>query len=69
MEIGASGEFSLRAGSWRIHVCLALFGLPAVKFLVSVWSAFGWVLERSAAYDLSERLTTNSRSFIIVSGC
>ena len=69
VEMGTSGEFALCAGSWHILPRYALFGLPAVKFLVSVWSAFGWVLERSAAYDLSERLTTNSRSFIIDAGC
>lgn len=69
MEIGTSGEFDLCAGSSRNLARHALLGSPAVKFLVSFWSAFGWVLERSAAYDLSERLTTNSRSFIIDAGC
>lgn len=69
VEMGTSGEFTLCAGSWRILPYRTLLGSPAVKFLVSVWLAFGWVLERSAAYDLSERLTTNSRSFNIDAGC
>jgi len=40
-----------------------------VKRLVGDWSAFGRVLEWTGAYDEPERLTTNSRSFIIDSGC
>lgn len=69
VEMGTSGGFVVFAGICRISICCALFGLPAVKYLVSVWSVFGWVLERPAAYDLSERLTTNSRSFMIDAGC
>ena len=43
--------------------------IDVVKRLVGVWPAFGWVLEWTPAYDESERLTTNSRSFIIDTGC
>ena len=69
MEIGTSDEFSVCAGHRCILAFLVLIWPFVVKHLVSVWSAFGWVLEWSAAYDLSERLTTNSRSFIIDAGC
>jgi len=43
--------------------------IGVVKRLVGDWSAFGRVLEWSGTYDESERLTTNSRSFIIDAGC
>ena len=55
VEKGTSGGFVVFAGIYRIFICNASLGVPAVKCLVSVWSAFGWVLERSAAYDLSEQ--------------
>lgn len=69
VEIGTPDEFSVCAGYRCILAFLVLIRPFVVKHLVSVWSAFGWVLERLPAYDWPERLTTNSRSFIIDTGC
>lgn len=69
MEMGTSDKFSVFAGHRFIIAFLAYIWPYVVKHLVSVWSAFGWVLERLLAYDWPERLTTNSRSFIIDAGC
>lgn len=69
MEIGTFDDFAVLAGIWPKFVRAVVFVIGTVKRLVGDWSAFGRVLEWSGAYDESERLTTNSRSFIIVSGC
>ena len=69
MEIGTFDDIAVLAGIWPKYVRAVVFVIGAVKRLVGDWSAFGRVLEWSGAYDESERLTTNSRSFIIVSGC
>ena len=69
MEIGTFDGIGVCAGIWPKFVRAVVFVMGAVKRLVGDWSAFGRVLECTGAYDESERLTTNSRSFIIVSGC
>lgn len=69
MEIGTFDGISVCAGTWSKLVRVLVFVIDVVKRLVGDWLAFGRVLEWSGAYDESERLTTNSRSFIIVSGC
>lgn len=69
MEIGTFDDFAVLAGIWPKFVRAVVFVIGTVKRLVGDWSAFGRVLECTGAYDESERLTTNSRSFIIVSGC
>ena len=69
MEIGTFDGFGVCAGTGTNFVQAPVFVIGVVKRLVGDWSAFGRVLECSGAYDDSERLTTNSRSFIIVSGC
>ena len=69
MEIGTFDGIDVCAGTWHKFVRALVFVIGGVKRLVGDWSAFGRVLECSGAYDDSERLTTNSRSFIIVSGC
>lgn len=69
MEIGTFDDFAVLAGTWHKFVLALVFVIGVVKRLVGDWSAFGRVLEWSGAYDESERLTTNSRSFIIISGC
>ena len=69
MEIGTFDGIGVCAGIRLKIVRAPLFVIGVVKHLVGDWSAFGRVLEWSGAYDESERLTTNSRSFIIVSGC
>ena len=69
MEIGTFDGIGVCAGTRLIFVRAPIFVIGAVKRLVGDWSAFGRILEWSGAYDESERFTTNSRSFIIVSGC
>lgn len=69
MKIGTFDDIAVLAGIWPKYVRAVVFVIDVVKRLVGDWLAFGWVLEWSGAYDESERLTTNSRSFIIVSGC
>ena len=69
MEIGTFDGIGVYAGTRPKFVRAPVFVIGAVKRLVGDWSAFGRVLEWSGAYDKSGRLTTNSRSFIIVSGC
>lgn len=69
MEIGTFDGIGVCAGTEPNFVRAPVFVIGGVNRLVSEWSAFGRVLEWSGAYDESERLTTNSRSFIIVSGC
>ena len=69
MEIGTFDLNYVCAGTWHKFVRALVFVIGVVKRLVGDWLAFGRVLEWSGAYDESERLTTNSRSFIIVSGC
>ena len=69
MEIGTFDDIAVWAGTRLKFVRTPVFLIGVVKRLVGDWSAFGWVLEWPGAYDESERLTTNSRSFIIVSGC
>ena len=69
MEIGTFDGIGVSAGTRPKLVRSPVFVIGVVKRLVGDWSAFGRVLEWSGAYDESERLTTNSRSFIIVSGC
>ena len=69
MEIGTFDGIGVCAGARLKLVRAPVFVIGVVKRLVGDWSAFGRVLEWSGAYDESERLTTNSRSFIIVSGC
>ena len=69
MEIGTFDGIGVCAGTKPKFVRSPVFVIGVVKCLVGDWSAFGRVLEWSGAYDESERLTTNSRSFIIVSGC
>ena len=69
MEIGTfDGDYFL-AGTRPKFLRAPVFVIGVVKRMVGDWSAFGRVLEWSGAYDESEWLTTNSRSFIIVSGC
>ena len=69
MEIGTfDGDYFL-AGTRLKLLRAPVFVIGVVKRLVGDWLAFARVLELSDAYDESERLTTNSRSFIIVSGC
>ena len=69
MEIGTFDGIGVSAGTRPKFIRAPLFVIGVVKRLVGDWLAFGRVLEWSGAYDESERLTTNSRSFIIVSGC
>lgn len=69
MEIGTFDDIAVWAGKRLKFVRTPVFVIGVVKRLVGDWSAFGRILEWSGAYDESERLTTNSRSFIIVSGC
>lgn len=69
MEIGTFDGISVCAGIRPKFIRAFVFVFGEVKRLVGDWLAFGRVLEWSGAYDESERLTTNSRSFIIVSGC
>lgn len=69
MEIGTFDGNYVCAGTWHKFVRALAFVIGVVTRLVGDWLAFGRVLEWSGAYDESERLTTNSRSFIIVSGC
>ena len=69
MEIGTFGGNYVFAGTRPQFIRARLIVIGVVKRLVGDWSAFGRVLEWPGAYDESERLTTNSRSFIIVSGC
>ena len=69
MEIGTFDGIGVSAGTRPKLVRAPVFVIGVVTRLVGDWLAFGWVLEWSGAYDKSERLTTNSRSFIIVSGC
>ena len=69
MEIGTFDRNYVSAGTWHKFVRALVFVIGVVKRLVGDWLAFGRVLEWSGEYDESERLTTNSRSFIIVSGC
>ena len=69
MEIGTFDRNYVCPGTWLKFVRAFVFVIGEVKRLVGDWSAFGRVLECTGAYDESERLTTNSRSFIIVSGC
>ena len=69
MEIGTFDGIGVCAGIRPKLSRAPLFVIGVVKLLVGDWSAFGRVLEWSGTYDESERLTTNSRSFIIVSGC
>jgi hypothetical protein len=69
VEIGTFGGIGVSAGTRPKLIRAPLFVVGVVKRLVGDWLAFGRVLEWSGAYDESERLTTNSRSFIIVSGC
>ena len=69
MEIGTIDGNYVCAGTRPKIVRAPVFVIGVAKHLVGDWSAFGRVLEWSGAYDESERLTTNSRSFIIVSGC
>lgn len=69
MKIGTFDDIAVLTGIWPKYVRAVVFVIGAVKRLVGDWSAFGRVLEWSGAYDEPERLTTNSRSFIIVSGC
>ena len=69
MEIGTIDRNYVCAGTWPKFVRASVFVIGVVKRLVGDWLAFGRVLECTGAYDESERLTTNSRSFIIVSGC
>ena len=69
MEIGTFDRNYVCAGTWHKFVRALVFVIGGVKRLVGDWSAFGRVLECSGAYDDSERLTTNSRSFIIDAGC
>ena len=69
MEIGTFDCIGVRAGTRPYFVRSPVFVIGGDKRLVGDWSAFGRVLEWSGAYDESERLTTNSRSFIIDAGC
>lgn len=69
MEIGTFNGIGVCTGTKPTYIRALVFVIGVVKRLVGDWSAFGRVLECSGAYDESERLTTNSRSFIIVSGC
>ncbi len=69
MEIGTFGGIGVCAGIRPKFIRAPLFVIGVVKRLVGDWSAFGRVLEWSGTYDESERLTTNSRSFIIDAGC
>ena len=69
MEIGTFDENYVCSGTRPKFVRAPVFVIGVVKCLVGDWLAFGRFLEWSGAYDESERLTTNSRSFIIVSGC
>ena len=69
MEIGTFGKECACAGTCLKFVRALVFAIGMVKRLVGDWSAFGRVLEWTGAYDEPERLTTNSRSFIIDSGC
>lgn len=69
MEIGTFDGIGVCAGTGPNFVRAPVFVIGVVNRLGGDWSAFGRVLEWSGAYDESERLTTNSRSFIIVSGC
>ena len=69
MEIGTFDGIDVCAGIRPTYIRAPVFVIGVVKCLVGDWSAFGRVLEWSGEYDESERLTTNSRSFIIVSGC
>lgn len=69
MEIGTFDGISVCAGIRPKFIRAPLFVIGVVKRLVGDWSAFGRVLEWSGTYDESERLTTNSRSFIIDAGC
>ena len=69
MEIGTFDGIGVCAGTKPKFVRAPVFVIGVVKCLVGDWSAFGRVLEWSGAYDESERLTTNSRSFIIDAGC
>ena len=69
MEIGTFDRNYVCAGTWHKFVRALVFVIGGVKRLVGDWSAFGRVLECSGAYDDSERLTTNSRSFIIDASC
>lgn len=69
MEIGTFDDIAVWAGTRLKFVRTPGFVIGVVKRLVGDWSAFGWVLEWPGAYDGSERLTTNSRSFIIDAGC
>lgn len=69
MEIGTFDGIDVCAVTRPKFVRAPVFVIGVVKRLVGDWSAFGRFLECSGVYDESERLTTNSRSFIIVSGC
>ena len=69
MEIGTFDGIGVCAGTRLKIVRAPLFVIGVVKHLVGDWSSFGRVLEWSGAYDESERLTTNSRSFTIDTGC
>ena len=69
MEIGTFDDSAVWAGTRLKFVRTSVLVIGVVKRLVGDWSAFGRVLEWSGAYDESERLTTNSRSFIIDAGC
>ena len=69
MEIGTFDDIAVWAGIRPKFVRAVVFLIGAAKLLVGDWSAFGRVLECTGAYDESERLTTNSRSFIIDAGC
>lgn len=69
MEIGTFDGIDVCAGTRPKFVRAPVFVIGVVKRLVGDWSAFGRFLECSGVHDESERLTTNSRSFIIVSGC
>ena len=69
MEIGTFDGIGVCAGIRPKFIRAALFVIGVVKRLVGDWSAFGRVLDWSGTYDESERLTTNSRSFIIDAGC
>lgn len=69
MEIGTFDRNYVCASTWHKFVRALVFVIGGVKRLVGDWSAFGRVLECSGAYDDSERLTTNSRSFIIDAVC
>ena len=69
MEIGTFDGIGVCAGIRPKFIRAPLFVIGVVKRLVGDWSAFGRVLEWAGTYDESERLTTNSRSFIIAAGC